>query len=45
MMPKEIHSYVSSSTVKQVARLGGDISEFVPPHVRATVEGKLRDDH
>ena len=30
MMPNEIHSYVSSSTVRQVARLGGDISEFVP---------------
>lgn len=34
MMPKEIHSYVSSSTVKQVAQLGGDIRDFVPPPVR-----------
>lgn len=30
MMPKESHSYVSSSTVREVASLGGDISEFVP---------------
>lgn len=34
MMPKEIHSYVSSSTVREVARLGGDTSEFVPPPVQ-----------
>ena len=33
MMPKEIHSYVSSSTVRQVAALRGDTSEFVPPSV------------
>jgi pantetheine-phosphate adenylyltransferase len=33
MMPKEIHSYVSSSTVKKVARLRGDTREFVPAPV------------
>jgi pantetheine-phosphate adenylyltransferase len=33
MMPKETHSYVSSSTVKEIAGLGGDPSEFVPPAV------------
>ena len=36
MMPKEVHSYVSSSGVKEVARFNGDVSEFVPePVVRA----------
>ena len=36
MMPKEIHSYVSSSGVKEVAQFNGDVSEFVPePVVRA----------
>jgi pantetheine-phosphate adenylyltransferase len=30
MMPKESHSYVSSSTVKEVARLGGIVDDFVP---------------
>jgi pantetheine-phosphate adenylyltransferase len=36
MMPKETHSYISSSTVKEVASLGGDIRDFVPtPVVRA----------
>jgi len=34
MMPKETHSYVSSSTVREVASLGGDVSEFVPDAVR-----------
>lgn len=33
MMPKEIHSYVSSSTVREVAQYGGDVREFVPPVV------------
>jgi len=42
MMPNEIHSYVSSSTVREVARLGGDISEFVPDPVRVAVETKMR---
>lgn len=41
MMPNEIHSYVSSSTVREVSRLGGDISEFVPEPVRLAVEKKM----
>ncbi|MGQ9662338.1 MAG: pantetheine-phosphate adenylyltransferase [Kiritimatiellia bacterium] len=41
MMPKETHSYVSSSTVKQVAALGGDISEFVPPVVEKAVRERF----
>ena len=30
MMPKEVHSYVTSSMVRDIARLGGDPSQFVP---------------
>ena len=41
MMPKETHSYVSSSTVKQVAALGGDISGFVPPVVERAVRARF----
>lgn len=41
MMPKEIHSYVSSSTVREVARLGGDTSEFVPPSVQKHLAARL----
>lgn len=33
MMPKEEHSYVSSSMVREIARFGGDIGQFVPDAV------------
>ena len=34
LMAKEEYSYVSSRLVKEVARLGGDVSGLVPPLVR-----------
>jgi len=33
LMPSEAYSYLSSSTIKEIARLGGDLSAFVPPFV------------
>lgn len=33
VMPREAYSYTSSSLVKQVAKYGGDISNFVPANV------------
>jgi pantetheine-phosphate adenylyltransferase len=33
VMPRETYSYTSSNLVKQVAKLGGDVSHFVPPEV------------
>jgi len=45
MMPKEIHSYVSSSIVREIAQLGGDTGEFVPPAVQAMLENKFRNEH
>jgi len=33
MMPSETYSYVSSRLVKEVARLGGDVSGLVPREV------------
>lgn len=41
MMPKETHSYVSSSTVKEVAMLGGDAGEFVPQAVAEALSAKF----
>src|SRR2546425_10691884 len=38
LMPKEEYTYLSSRLVKEIARLGGDISSFVP----ATVVKALR---
>jgi len=41
MMPKEIHSYVSSSTVREVARLGGDTAQFVPGPIQIALARKF----
>ena len=30
LMTKAEYSFISSSTVKEIARLGGDVSQFVP---------------
>jgi pantetheine-phosphate adenylyltransferase len=34
MMPKETYTFLSSRIVKEIARLGGDVSDFVPPQVK-----------
>lgn len=41
MMPKESYTFLSSRLVKEIARLGGDVSSFVPQHVRAALTTKL----
>jgi len=41
MMPKETYTFLSSRIIKEVALLGGDISGFVPPHVRDALAKKL----
>jgi len=42
MMPKDTYTFLSSRIVKEIARLGGDVSAFVPPQVRAALIKKLR---
>ena len=37
MMPQEEHSYVMASTVREIARYGGDTSSFVPASVQRHV--------
>lgn len=37
LMPDEKYTYLSSSLVKEIARLGGNIEEFVPEHVRSVI--------
>jgi pantetheine-phosphate adenylyltransferase len=37
LMPKADYSYVSSSIVREVAALGGEIREFVSPEVAAVL--------
>ena len=41
MMPKDTYTFLSSRIVKEIARLGGDVSAFVPPHVREALIKKL----
>jgi pantetheine-phosphate adenylyltransferase len=36
-------SFLSSSLVKEVAQLGGDVSGLVPPHVRAALDDRLEE--
>lgn len=41
LMPKEDYSYISSRIVKEVARLGGDVSGVVTPPVEAALRQKF----
>ena len=42
LMPKEEYTYLSSRIVKEIARLGGDIGQFVPACVAAAFGKKLK---
>ena len=41
LMPKDCYTYLSSTIIKEVGRLGGDISAFVPPVVEAAMRRKF----
>lgn len=42
LMPKEEYTYLSSRLVKEIARLGGDVSKFVPAVVATALGKKFR---
>ena len=42
MMPKDTYTFLSSRIVKEIARLGGDVSAFVPSHVQSALHKKLK---
>ncbi len=42
MTPSEKETYISASLVKEIAHLGGDVTEFVHPAVKAALKGKMR---
>lgn len=42
LTPAETYTFLSSSLVKEVAELGGDVSEFVDPKVGAALANRLR---
>ena len=41
LMPNEDFSYVSSSMVREIAALGGDVEKFVPSPVAAALQRKM----
>ena len=42
LTPKEQFTFISSTLVREIAVLGGDVSEFVPPAVVAALRTKRR---
>ena len=42
LMPSEEYTYLNSTVVKEVARLGGDVSQFVTPAVEEKLRSKLQ---
>lgn len=43
LMTSSQNSFISSSLIKEVARLGGDVSGLVPDHVARALRQKFRD--
>ena len=42
LTPSEQFMFVSSSLVREVAMLGGDVTQFVSPHIQACINTKLK---
>jgi len=40
LTPTETYTYISSSLVREICSMGGDISEFVSPEVRDALMGR-----
>jgi pantetheine-phosphate adenylyltransferase len=41
LMTSSRHSFISSSLIREVASLGGDVTDLVPPHVRDALREKV----
>lgn len=42
MTPGDAEMFISASLVKEIAMLGGDVSQFVDPQVQAALNSKIR---
>jgi len=42
LMPRDTYTYLSSTIIKEIARLGGDVSSFVPPVVEEALKKKYQ---
>ena len=43
LITAEQHTFLSSSTVREIASLGGDVSSMVPPHVKAALDHRFHE--
>lgn len=43
LMPDERYTYLNSTIVREVARVGGDVSDFVPPAIRRRLVARMKD--
>ena len=43
LITAEEHTFLSASTVREIALLGGDVSSMVPPHVVAALKAKAKE--
>ncbi len=41
LITREAHTFLSSTTVREIAMLDGDVSTMVPPHVEAALKARL----
>lgn len=42
MMPRDTYTFLSSRLVKEIARLGGDVTQFVPETIEHALRAKLK---
>jgi pantetheine-phosphate adenylyltransferase len=45
LMPKDEYTFISSRLVREIAELGGDVSDFVPPAVKQALQKKSASKH
>src|SRR4029077_2911009 len=43
LMAKETYSHISSTLLRQIATLGGELEKFVPPEIKAPLEARARE--
>jgi pantetheine-phosphate adenylyltransferase len=43
LITNEEHTFLSSSTVREIASLNGDVSSMVPPHVEKALKSRLQE--
>src|SRR5947199_10303316 len=43
LMAKETYSHISSTLLRQIANLGGDLEKFVPPEVKTALQARVRE--